>query len=165
VKKSLGAETWTYEYDHRGHLTRLDQRSTDGGALVSQVDFSYDALDNLIRRVMRDGSLSVTSDVQYVADGWNPAKAGGVGTEGTDSLLDLDGPNAATVRRVFGDRVDEIVARVAAGGVEGRPRRSPRRWRWRGCPSGGATCGRFRGAGRAGRRTRLSSAAAAGRPP
>jgi len=92
--------------------------TTDGGTLLSRTDFHCHALDNLIRRVMFDGSLAVTSVVRYVADAWNPAKAGGVGIKGTDSLLDLDGSNAAVVRRVFGDRVDEIVTRVAAGGAE-----------------------------------------------
>lgn len=119
-KKSLGASatTWTFAYDHHGHLTRVEERATDGGALVSRVDYSYDALGNRVRRVEYDGALSVVSDERFGFDGWKTGGGGFVGQENFDVWVDVDGSNALVTRRVFGDKVDSVTARINAAGVE-----------------------------------------------
>ena len=45
VKKSQGAsaETWTYSYDHRGQMVWAEDRATDGGSLLTRVEYAYDA--------------------------------------------------------------------------------------------------------------------------
>jgi hypothetical protein len=72
TKKSQGAsaETWTFFYDHDQHLTKVEKRATDGGTLLSRVDFVYDALGNRVRRIEYDGSLTVIGDERYAMDGW-----------------------------------------------------------------------------------------------
>ena len=46
TKKSKGAnaETWTYGWDAHNRLIWAEDRQTDGGALITHLDFKYDAL-------------------------------------------------------------------------------------------------------------------------
>ncbi len=119
VKKSQGAdaETWTYGYDHRGQMVWAEQRATDGGTLLTRVEYAYDAFGNRIRRVQYDGSLAVVSDERYALDGWDTARPGAVGTENFDAVADLDAAGNVTARRVFGPGFDEPVARLDPSGA------------------------------------------------
>ncbi len=98
MKKSKGAaaETWTYGYDYRGQMTWAEDRSSDGGPLLSRVEYAYDALGNRIRRVQYDASLAVVSDERYALDGWDTAKGPAVGAENFDAWADLDAAGAVT---------------------------------------------------------------------
>ena len=53
---------------------------------------------------------------QYVLDGWDPAKGSPTGLENYDVLADLDGGGSLTTRYLHGDGVDQLFARVDAGG-------------------------------------------------
>ncbi len=84
-------EVSTFSYDHRNRMTRVEQRNA-AGALVSHVNFSYDALD---RRIVVDSNGSKTTTV-YVGDApW----------------ADFDGEARLTARYLPGERTDELLAR------------------------------------------------------
>jgi hypothetical protein len=51
------------------------------------------------------GAGTVTSDERYVLGGCDPVKPGAVGTENFDAIMDLNGSNAVTQRRVYGEGV------------------------------------------------------------
>ena len=42
----------------------------------------------------------------------------GIGNENFDAWADLNSSNALTARRVYGDAVDEVVAKISSAGVE-----------------------------------------------
>jgi RHS repeat-associated protein len=90
--------TFTFGYDHNNQLTHVEERLTDGGTLVQTVDFRYDVFGNRIEK-------SAGSSVQrFSYDGW-------------DVWADLDGSSSLTTRRVYGDGVDQPVARISSGVV------------------------------------------------
>jgi RHS repeat-associated protein len=77
------------------------------------VTYKLDAWGNRIER----GQTGTTPSTQrYVVDGWDTAKPAAVGTEGFETVMDLDGGNSVTSRRVFGAGFDNAVARQDAGG-------------------------------------------------
>ncbi len=121
--KSKSGEYWNYAYDNASHLTRVEQYLS--GSLNLRIDYTYDVYGNRLSRTEYDGSLSVVAVANYAFDGWktnldasgNPASF--VGQENWDAWADLDATNALTTRRVFGNSVDSLVARVTppAGGI------------------------------------------------
>ena len=116
-------ESWTYGYDIASHLTRVEQYL--GGSLNLRLDYSYDVYGNRLTRTQSDGSLAVGGVERYAYDGWKTNldsqgnSATFVGQENWDVWADLDGSNALTMRRVFGNSVDSLVGRIAPpmGGV------------------------------------------------
>ena len=95
VGKSKAGESWTYGYDLRGQMT-----SAASGA--TSVSYAFDALGNRVQRQQTVGGVTTTQRFAY---------------DGTDVWADLDGSNAVTARRVFGDGPDEVLARLDAGGA------------------------------------------------
>ena len=91
-----------------------EQRATDGGTLQARVEYSYDAFGNRLKRVLRNGSGTITSDERYAYDGWDTAKDTPRGSENFDAYADLGSANAVTTRRLYGAGFDEPVARVAS---------------------------------------------------
>ena len=92
-----------YEYDHINHLTRSQRRSS-AGVVLSTVEYRYDALGRRIARsVDLDGTgpAAATSDY-FVYDGMNV-------------WLDTDSSGNVTARYLFGDGVDEPLARYRPG--------------------------------------------------
>src|SRR5262249_53111934 len=74
---------------------------TDGGTLLQRVDYKYDVLGNRIQRAVTVGS-TVTERFAYL---------------GQDAWADLDGSNALTARRLFGDQIDQLLARIDNAGA------------------------------------------------
>ncbi len=111
--KSKGGEAWAYTYDHRGRMTGASKSATPGGAVTDSVSYKMDAWGNRIERAQAGGTSATQ---RYAVDGWDTAKPGAAGTEGFEAVMDLDGSNAVTARRVFGAGFDEAAARQDAGG-------------------------------------------------
>jgi RHS repeat-associated protein len=106
-KKSKGTnlETWNYSYDQQNHLVTVEKHATDGGTLQLKVQYKYDALGNRIERTEDsdgNGSTDVTQRFGY---------------DGANVWADLDGSSGLTYRRLFGQGVDNPVARVTAAGT------------------------------------------------
>ena len=81
------------------------------------MDYKYDVWGNLIERDVDDDGDGVVDDTaQYALDGWDPAKGSPTGLENYDVLADLDGSGSLTTRYLHGDDVDQLFARVDAGG-------------------------------------------------
>ena len=103
VKKSKGAsaETWTYAYDNLNRLVHVEDRATDGGTLIEQVNYIYDVLGN---RIEEDVTAMSTAVTRFAYDGPN-------------AWADLDLSNTLTTRRLYLDAIDAIIARttVATG--------------------------------------------------
>ena len=95
VGKSKAGEAWTYEYDLRGQMTSAASGTTS-------VSYAFDALGNRLQRQQTVGGVTTTQRFAY---------------DGGDVWADLDGSDAVTARRVFGDGPDEVLARLDAGGA------------------------------------------------
>jgi RHS repeat-associated protein len=106
TKKSKGAsaETWTYGYDARNQLIWAEDRSTDGGTLITRVEYAYDAEE---RRLSRSVTVGGTTTVERF------------GYDGQNVWADLNGSNALVTRRLYGDQVDQVIARESAAGSVG----------------------------------------------
>src|SRR5262249_50200665 len=90
--KGASAETWTYGYDNKNELIWAEDRATDGGTLLSRVDYQYDAYGNRLQKAVDSNGDGVVDTTQrYALDGWDPGKAGGAGTDNWDVWADLDG--------------------------------------------------------------------------
>ncbi len=111
--KSKSGEAWAYTYDHTGRMTGASKSATPGGTVTDAVSYKLDAWGN---RIERGQSGTASSTARYVVDGWDTAKPAALGTEGFEAVMDLDGSNAVTSRRVFGSGFDEAVARQDANG-------------------------------------------------
>ena len=114
IEKNKSGEYWSYAYDHRGQLLTASKASTHHGTVTDEVEYTYDAFGN---RLTREVTVGTTSLVKYVVDGLDTAKPDPLGIEHFDVVLELDGSNAVTVRRVFGAGFDDVVARQAEGGA------------------------------------------------
>jgi hypothetical protein len=126
TQKSKGAaqETWTYEYDTRNQLTRIEKWDAVGGNRLLRVDFAYDVYGNRIKRLEYDGSLNLVSEQRFALDAWksDPYSPDSVQLNSSrvaqwDVWADLDGSNNLTYRRVFGNEVDALLARVSSAGT------------------------------------------------
>ena len=105
IKKTKGAtaETWNYTYSVGNQLLGVTQRATDGGTLLMQATYVYDALgDRIEKDVWKSvGGLTVT---RFAYDGGNV-------------FADLNGSNQLQTRRLYLDGVDSIFAKVSSGGA------------------------------------------------
>ncbi len=122
-KKSKGVadETWTFSYDQRNQLIGVDERATDGGTLLMRATYTYDVFGNRVQKDVWDGSTTTTT--RYGVDGWKhpvdgfnqayPLK----GLENFDVWAELDGSNALVMRRLFGDGIDQPLARIDGAGT------------------------------------------------
>ena len=108
-KRSKGSaqDTWFYGYDHLNHLVYAEKRATDNpsGTLLHKEEYDFDAFGNRVaKRVDSDGngSWDTTERFSYLNQmAW----------------ADLDGSNNLTMRRLYGDNIDQIFARISSGGT------------------------------------------------
>jgi RHS repeat-associated protein len=98
-----GGDVWTYTYDNANELTSAEGPATPGGTVTVHLDYKYDALG---RRVERDVTSQGSTTYQRY----------GYDTDG-NVWADLDGSGTLVTRRVYGDGVDQPVARVNYGGT------------------------------------------------
>ncbi len=91
-------ETWTYAYDNRNRLTSATQTTSAG--LQMQATYVYNALGQRIEKdVTQNGSTVVTRFAYDRGEIW----------------ADLDATNGLQTRYVRGERVLELLARIASG--------------------------------------------------
>ena len=103
---------WTY--DHRNRLTQVSQR-TAAGVVTRQTNFTCDVFD---RRIAKTADL----------DGTGPALLTTTTFlyDGDHVWADGDGAGNITARYLYGDGIDELLARTNPGFVGGgRPRLTP----------------------------------------
>ncbi len=116
-------ETWTYGYDDRNELTKVQKWSADpaassSAALEEEVDYAYDAFGNRLEQDVTSyaGGTPATTVTRFALDGWDPAKAGATGNSGWDVWADLDQNGHLQARYLRGDAVDQLFARVGSDG-------------------------------------------------
>lgn len=97
----------SYTYDERNRLTGVQVRSV-GGVLLADEQYTYDALD---RRI------AVLTD----PDGAGPQAAVQLWTayQGKNAWADFDGSGSLQTRYLFGLGMDNLIARISAGGSVG----------------------------------------------
>jgi RHS repeat-associated protein len=88
-----------YSYDHRSRLVRVQEMST-GGIILHEVVYTYDVFDRRIAKLVDpDGQGPQGNDAtRFVYDG-------------PHVWADFDAVGSVLARYLFGDRIDEIVAR------------------------------------------------------
>jgi RHS repeat-associated protein len=124
TKKSKGAsdETWVYSYDERNQLIGVQKQQTDGGTVLTRATYMYDVYGNRVEKQVWT-SASGTTTTRFALDGWkNPVDGSSQpyalkGNENFDVWAELDGSNQLTMRRLFGDGVDQLAARISSGGT------------------------------------------------
>jgi RHS repeat-associated protein len=92
-----------FTYDHRGRLTRVERRDA-GGAILSAAEYTYDIFD---RRIAK----TVDSD----GDGPQASETTRFVYDGEHVWADFDESGSALARYLFGDQIDELLARHRAG--------------------------------------------------
>ncbi len=110
--------TWFYTYTGAGLLaTAAEYSASSGGTLEESVAYEYDAFGNRVQESVTAGG--VTTVTQFAYDGWNPAKAGAVGTSGFDVYAqytvgpyNLVGLPQQTTQYLDGDMVDQVFGRI-----------------------------------------------------
>ena len=91
-----------YAYDHRNRMVLVQDKSP-GGIILGEVGFTYDVFDRRIgRRVDSDGAGSQPSETTFFVYDRDHVWA------------DLDETGAVRARYLFGDQIDEIIARYRA---------------------------------------------------
>jgi RHS repeat-associated protein len=91
-----------YTWDYRNRLTQVRNRNTAAGPIVMQVDYTYDALNRMVKRAYdADGAGSGATTNQYWAY-----------DEGINALLEFNGSATTnlTHRYLWSDQVDELLA-------------------------------------------------------
>ena len=93
----------TFVYDHRNRLTHVEKRS-NGGILLSELTFVYDVFDRLIGRIVdADGEGMGASDAKWTV------------YDGDHAWADFDASGTIVARYLFGDQIDQILARYRPG--------------------------------------------------
>jgi RHS repeat-associated protein len=104
VRVSDGQRT-TFTYDHRNQLTDVE-RAPAAGPIDLAVEFKYDVFGNRIEEIAdldgAGGGSAVTTRFAY---------------DGLHVWADLDGSSSLTTRRIFGDQVDQVLARLSGSTV------------------------------------------------
>ena len=93
-------EAWAYGYDNRNRLITA-QDVTSAGVQV-QATYVYDAPGRRIEKDVTQGGATTTTRFAY---------------DGSEIWADLNSSNALVARYVRGDRVLELLARIASGGA------------------------------------------------
>jgi RHS repeat-associated protein len=97
-------EVTEYTWDYRNRLTSLVVRATAGGAIVREVDYTYDVYDRRIAKVVDldgVGSQAATTE-QFIYDGEHIAVV-------------FDKQGNVTERYLHGDEVDQVLAVEKSG--------------------------------------------------
>src|SRR5262249_20359672 len=111
-----------YTYDNRNQLTGVEKHQTDGGTLQMRATYVYDVFGNQVEQDVwtSGGSMVVT---RFALEGWkNPVDGSGqpyplVGNENFDVWADVDGSNQLQTRRLFGEGIDQVMARISSSGT------------------------------------------------
>ena len=93
-------ETWVYGYDNRNRLISATQTTSAG--LQMQATYVYDALGQRIEKDVWTQIIGSTVTTRFAYDG-------------REIWADLDASNALQTRYVRGERVLELLARIASG--------------------------------------------------
>ena len=111
--------TASYTYDNENHMTSADTTTVSGmTTTTTDVDYEYDAFGNEIEEVVVTYSgTTTTATTQFAIDAWNPAKAGATGLSGNSVLAQLNGGGTLVTHYLWGDQVDQLIARFDAGGT------------------------------------------------
>jgi len=88
-----------YTYDHRNRMTSASTY-TSGDVLLQEVEFTYDLFDRRIAKTVDDDGA-----------GANPAETMYTVYDGQHAWADYDESENVLARYLFGDRIDEIIAR------------------------------------------------------
>ena len=93
----------TFTYDYRNRLTKVERRDS-AGTLVSEVDFTYDVFDRRIAKTVdADGQGPTAPETtHFVYNGFHV-------------WADFHDDGTIAVRYMYGDRIDEIIARFRPG--------------------------------------------------
>ena len=96
----------SYSYDHNNQLTQVTHQATVGGAVDQQMTFGYDVFGGRISSAWdADGAgAGVAVTTKYAHDG-------------LDIWADLTAGGSLTTRRIFGDGVDQPLARATGATV------------------------------------------------
>jgi RHS repeat-associated protein len=90
-----------YTWDYRNRLTSVVDRTSAGGTITMQADYTYDVFDRRLKRVVdadgAGGGAAVTS--RYVFEGAGP-----------NVTLQFDGSNNLTHRYLWGEALDQLLA-------------------------------------------------------
>ncbi len=84
-------EQMSFEYDHRHRLTRIQRRDAAGN-LLGEIEYVYDIMDNRITKIVDGEALHTVYD-------------------GDNAWADFDDDGEVVAYYLFGNRVDQIVAR------------------------------------------------------
>ena len=106
IKKSKGAnaETWTFGYDNLNHLIWTKDAATDGGSATTLATYVYDVFGHRIEKDVWTSSPGTTTVSRFAWDG--------------DQIwADLNSSNTLVTRYLLGDNIDQLIARIAAGGT------------------------------------------------
>jgi RHS repeat-associated protein len=96
-KRLIGTdEKWLFAYDHNNQLVQVEY--LDDTTLLLTVAFRYDVFQNRIEKTV-DAAVE-----RYAYDGLHV-------------WADLDGSSSLTTRRIFGDQVDQVLARITGSTV------------------------------------------------
>jgi RHS repeat-associated protein len=101
-KTKAGGDTWDYAYDNRDRMTSATERSSPGGSLLTAATYVYDVYGNRIETdvwTQASGTVTVTR----------------MAYDGQNAWADLDAGNALLTRRLYGDGVDQLLARITGG--------------------------------------------------
>src|SRR5262249_45313367 len=100
-----------------------EKHASDGGSLQAKVLYKYDAMGNRLERDEdADGNGSYETVQRFAYDGWKVHqdaegnRAGFIGEENFDVWEDMNGSSTLTMRRLFGDNIDQVVVRIDSGG-------------------------------------------------
>jgi RHS repeat-associated protein len=126
TKKSKGAsaDTWTFSYNNANQVTGVQDRSSDGGTLLMQATYTYDANGNRLESDVWTSATNTVTVTRYAYDGWKSPVDGmnrpysPVGLENWDITADLNGSNAQQTRYLRGDGIDQVLARTDSNGLE-----------------------------------------------
>jgi len=98
--KGSGQETWYFGYDNANHLTTI-RKTSDGTTNTLLVTYTFDSEGKRVKEQTWGGSGPAETRFAYdLFHIW----------------ADLDSTNAVTVRRMFGDKTDQLLTRIVASG-------------------------------------------------
>ncbi|MEZ6142898.1 MAG: RHS repeat-associated core domain-containing protein [Zavarzinella sp.] len=89
--------TWTYGFNHRNQMVWAEERATDGGTLLTRVDYTIDAFGNLVQQETDTGSVSTERFAFEIVD-----TSPGITHSVHRRWADLDGSNAIITRYLDG---------------------------------------------------------------
>src|SRR5260370_4798476 len=94
-------ENWNFAYDNLNHMVSAEQRDGSNN-LLQRLTFVYDVFGN---RIEKDVTVGASTTVQRFA------------YDEQNAWADLNGSNALQTRRLYLNAVDQLFARLGAGGT------------------------------------------------